>query len=118
MHHSVDDARRAASSARTDPYDSRWHPILDAYETSPGQWDMVDSTGFVFGHVRIVRRGDEIGYRADSTPYRSHPAELVGYFKTLRTAAKQVHMHYINRHSGPITKPGHNPTTGLPIPRD
>ncbi|UOE45460.1 hypothetical protein [Agromyces larvae] len=73
----------------------RWHPLQAADEIEVGVWRMVDSLGREYGEVRLVRRGPEIGYRAEYWPER-HPRELVGYFRTLRASCEQVHQAQVH----------------------
>lgn len=70
-----------------------WHPILAAEEQTPGHWLMLDPDGRTYGAVTLVKRGDQVGYRADS-PKR----ELLGYFTTLRTACMAVHKAFLRSH--------------------
>lgn len=64
MQHDVQDAhdarRRALSGAAP-----RWHPILAAIEVEPGHGQMVAQYGEVYGDTRLIRRGQELGYRGD-----------------------------------------------------
>lgn len=85
-----------------------WHPILAAIEVSPGVWEMIDAQGKKYGDVRFVRRGDELGYRAD------RDGELVGYYKTLRSARKAVHERFLASHGpqGPPPNPWSFPYPG------
>lgn len=93
MQHDVQDAfdahKRAVGGERPS-----WEPVLAAVETEPGHWRMVAQYDRIYGDIRIVRRGDEVGYRAtDGT------GELVGYFRTLRASARAVHEDYLAGHS-------------------
>jgi len=59
-----------------------WHPILDATELHPGYWVLaVSSTSGIYATVRLVRRGDEIGYRAEN-----ESGETLGFYVTLQSA--------------------------------
>ena len=59
-----------------------WHPLLDATEIEPGVWCLSESsTAGVYATVRMVRRGGELGYRADNDA-----GELIGYYVNLRSA--------------------------------
>ena len=69
-----------------------WHPMLETVEPIPGLWLLVDSFQREYGRVRLVRRGSEVGYRAE---FRG---ELVGYFLTLRAACFRVHMAFVDSH--------------------
>lgn len=61
------------------------------YEDAPGFWRMVAQYNRTYGTVRLIRRGGEIGYRADCIPSPGADAVLVGYFRTLRAAAVAIH---------------------------
>lgn len=78
-----------------------WHPILVAQEIQPGVWLMVDDIGEHYGVIRLVRRGDELGYRVDRTDAAGAVTELLGYFRTLRTAAWESHMAFVRSHGAP-----------------
>lgn len=71
---------------------SDWHPMLAAVEREVGHWVMVDPTGREYGDIRIVRRGTEVGYRAE---FRG---QLVGYYLTLRSSCARVHQAFIASH--------------------
>jgi hypothetical protein len=75
-----------------------WHPILSARETAPGRWYMIDGLGKPYGHIGFVKRGDQVGYRADSCDERGTPTELVGYYRALLPAAEAVHTAFIRSH--------------------
>ena len=53
--------------------------------------------------VRIVRRGEEVGYRAETWAPELTDRTLIGYFRTLRAAAKAARIHYAASlgHAGP-----------------
>jgi hypothetical protein len=72
-----------------------WHPILAAVELEPGHWRMTAQYEQCYGDIRIIRRGREVGYRADDVR-----GNLVGYFTNLRAAAWAVHSVYL-RQRGP-----------------
>ncbi|MCU1508733.1 MAG: hypothetical protein JWQ12_998 [Glaciihabitans sp.] len=91
MHHQTEDGVAAQARARAG-YDRGWHPILAAVEIEPGFWRML-SDDTVYGEVRMVRRGPEVGYRATAGS-----GELVGYFRTLRSAAMAVHRRFLRAH--------------------
>jgi len=61
------------------------------HEDAPGFWRMVAQYDRTYGLIRTVKRGNEIGYRADCIPTPGADAELVGYFRTLRGAAVAIH---------------------------
>lgn len=59
-----------------------WHPILDATELHPGYWVLaLSSTSGIYATVRLVRRGGELGYRAEN-----EAGELLGFYLTLQSA--------------------------------
>ena len=68
-----------------------WHPVLALVEDAPGFWRMVAQYERCYGTVRLVRRGGELGYRADSIRRPGAESELVGYYKTLRAAGAVLH---------------------------
>jgi hypothetical protein len=70
-----------------------WHPILAADEPSAGRWELRDQFGRCYGVVRIVRRGGEVGYRADDSA-----DVLIGYFTNLRAACGHVHARFVRAH--------------------
>ncbi|MFE6965673.1 hypothetical protein ACFVAJ_11180 [Agromyces sp. NPDC057679] len=70
-----------------------WHPILAAVEGPVGMWRMIDTLGEEYGRIRLVRRGGEVGYRAECK------GQLVGYYLTLRTSCRQVHMTFVRENS-------------------
>ena len=77
-----------------------WHPILAADENPAGTWTLVDPSGRRYGVVQILRRGGEVGYRAD---YIDHDgaSQLVGYFTTLRLSTRRIHDRYVYDHATP-----------------
>lgn len=70
---------------------THWHPILSAHEQTPGVWLMVAQYERHYGTIRFIRRGTELGYRADDE--RGRP---IGYYKTLSAAAVAVHRRYLD----------------------
>jgi hypothetical protein len=78
-----------------------WHPILSTREVDPGRWYLIDTLGRPYGVIRFIRRGDELGYRADRTGDDGEPTDHVGYFRTLRAAAWQIHAAFIRSHGAP-----------------
>lgn len=55
---------------------------MDATELHPGYWVLsVDSISAIYATVRLVRRGSELGYRAENAA-----GEILGYFVNLRSA--------------------------------
>lgn len=91
-----------ARAART--YNAHWHPILAAREIKPGHRIMVDTMGFFpYGLVRLVRRGIEVGYRADRWPKDGQSdGELIGYFTNLKAATMAVHKRFIDQHASDL----------------
>lgn len=71
---------------------AEWHPILAATEPEPGHWVLVDDLGHEYANIRILRRGDEVGYKAE---FRG---ELVGYYRSLRAACREAHMAFVRSH--------------------
>ncbi|ANJ26833.1 hypothetical protein ATC03_08975 [Agromyces aureus] len=65
---------------------------MDAVESPPGVWTMVDSEGDAYGTVRIVRIGAEVGYVGE---LRGQP---VGRWRTLRASLEGVHHAFIASH--------------------
>jgi hypothetical protein len=57
---------------------------------------MVAQYDRVYGEIRIVRRGGEVGYKATDAE-----GDLVGYFRTLRASARAIHVAYVAGHSRP-----------------
>lgn len=102
MQHSLQDAfdtaaRREASRGAV------WHPLMAAVETEPGVWYMVGSTGKCRGVIRLLRRGDELGYRAVTWAPESADRQLIGYYRTLRAACEATHQRFISEQgSGPM----------------
>lgn len=109
--------------ARDDPAHGGWHPLLACHEVEPGQWVMVDPYDRPYGLIRLVRRGGELGYRAERR-MKYDSTHLVGYYRTLRAAATSTHRAFIADHAaasdlpksvpdrwakpgGPVTGPTH-----------
>ena len=86
-----------------------WHPVVALVEDAPGFWRMVAQYDRTYGTIRLVRRGGELGYRAESIEKAASESELVGYFRTLRAAAEAVHQVELSRVgvSGAPNKPTH-----------
>ena len=70
-------------------------------EDAPGFWRMVAQYDRTYGLIRTVKRGNEIGYRADSVARPGAESELIGYFKTLRGAAAAAHQAELTRMGTP-----------------
>lgn len=66
-----------------------WHPLLNAEERTPGTWTMLDSDGYAYGGVRIVRQGSDVFYLGQ---FRGNP---IGRFDRLRPAVENVHLAYV-----------------------
>jgi hypothetical protein len=73
---------------------TKWHPLLNADERTPGVWTMVDSTGRDYGTVRIVREGGSIVYVS-----ALHREMLGGRNVTLRQAVEKVHAAFVRSYS-------------------
>jgi len=72
-----------------------WHPILDATELHPGYRVLaVSSTFGIYATVRLVRRGDQLGYRAEN-----ESGETLGFYVTSRSAVSSVWSLTIEPHS-------------------
>ena len=48
------------------------------------------------------KRGDELGYRADRC--RAEQVELVGYFRSVRAVATEIHAKFIQSHGAPASR--------------
>ena len=97
LQHAEQHGRDAAERAsRT--YVEGWHPLLAAREVEPGHWVMVDPHERAYGDIRFVRRGSEVGYRAVTWAEQSADRELIGYYRTLRAAAKATHSLFVRSH--------------------
>jgi hypothetical protein len=72
-----------------------WHPILSAHETQPGVWDLIGPMSVPYATVTLVRRGEELGYRATYLPASGSGSELVGYYRTLLHASKRAHLAWV-----------------------
>ena len=81
-----------------------WHPLLAAREIEPGHWFMLDGLGEPYGEVRMVRRGGEVGYRADRCDARGEQPVRIGYFLTLRRATAEIHADFIRAHGAPASR--------------
>jgi hypothetical protein len=93
-HDSVDGEAARTRAGRS--YTSGWHPILAAVELEPGHWRLLAQYDDVYGEVRLVRRGPEVGYRAQDAQ-----AQLIGYYRSLRSACSAVHMVFVRSHGAP-----------------
>ncbi|PRY65016.1 hypothetical protein B0I08_11133 [Glaciihabitans tibetensis] len=81
-----------------------WHPIMTAREVEPGHWYLIDTLGDPYGEIRFVRRGGEVGYRADRCDGTGVAERQVGYFRSLRAAAWNIHVDFIRSHGAPTRK--------------
>lgn len=72
-----------------------WHPQLAAQEYQPGRWVMLDTFKRPYAMIAFVKRGNELGYRADRWTQVSTKQELVGYFRTLAGACAAAHQVYL-----------------------
>lgn len=72
----------------------QWHPIQTAVESPAGVWTLhgqiVGDERRPTGVVRIVRRGDEVGYRGELLD-----GTVVGYWRTLVTTAAETHRGWL-----------------------
>jgi hypothetical protein len=75
-------------------HETKWHPLLNADERTPGVWTMVDSTGRDYGTVRIVRESGAIVYVSELRRER-----LGGRNVTLRQAVEKVHAAFVRSYS-------------------
>jgi hypothetical protein len=75
-----------------------WHPILATREIEPGRWYLIDGLGKPYGQVRLVKRGDQVGYRADRCDEHGSVTELVGYYRALKPATVAVHSAFLRSH--------------------
>jgi hypothetical protein len=77
-----------------------WHPILEVREPIPGHWQLHDGVQRLYGDIRLVKRGGELGYRADRV-HKDGSVELVGYYMSLRVSCEKVHAAFIRSHGAP-----------------
>ena len=75
-----------------------WHPNLAGREIAPGRWYMIDGLGKLYGLIRFVKRGDQVGYRADRCDERGALTDLIGYYLALVPATAAVHSAFIRSH--------------------
>lgn len=78
-----------------------WHPILAAVEIAPGSWEMRDGFDEPYALLRLVRRGDELGYHAELCDATAIPIDHVGYYLSLRAAAMAAQRKFIRSHGAP-----------------
>lgn len=73
----------------------RWHPILGVSEGPVGVWTLMQDLGTEqrpYAVVRIVRRGPEVGYRAEAAP----TGVVLGYWTTLMRAIEEAHQAHLS----------------------
>lgn len=88
----------------------KWHPLLAAHEYTAGEWVMVDPSAKPYSVIKALRIGDESGYRVVTWAERSQDRELVGYWRTLRSACEAAHARYLRSHgpdSSTVGYPAH-----------
>lgn len=82
-----------------------WHPILSAFEAKPGEWWLKTPSGDPYAIVTILRRGEEVGYRAVSYAERAEDRKHLGYYRRLFAAAEDVDDRYVRATSAPKRMP-------------
>lgn len=87
------------------PSTPAWHPILDAVEYQPGRWVTYDARNRPFALIDIIRRGGEVGYRANQWAQDAAQQNTIGYFTNLRAATAAAHQHYIRTRSAGNSHP-------------
>jgi hypothetical protein len=81
-----------------------WHPSHAAIEVQPGVWHMPDPLDTPYAIVRLIRVGDEHGYRV--TTY-AEPRELIGYYRSHKAACMGAHQWFVrSRHGRDRPNPG------------
>lgn len=65
---------------------------------------MIDGLGKPYGQVRFVKRGDQVGYRADRCDSMGELTDFVGYYLSLMPATVAVYSVFLRSHG----------TTGAP----
>ncbi len=100
------DRRRDERLAREATH-REWHPLLTAREFDPGHWVMEDGFGHPYAFICFVKRGGEVGYRLSTWAQSSEQQKVLGYYRTLRGAAKRGYELWINRNvpGGPPNTP-------------
>jgi hypothetical protein len=83
------------------PAEPKWHPLMAAREVAPGHWFMIADLGEKYGEITFVRRGDQLGYRADRTDDAGAVIKHVGYYTTLKRATWEIHSAYLRSHGAP-----------------
>lgn len=100
MTHHERDGVAAVARARGS-YRSGWHPLNSAIEVEPGVWWMVAQYGDRYAIIRLLEIGGERGYRVVTGEEASGQRRLIGYFRTLRTAAERGHKHWLAMQARP-----------------
>ena len=98
MRHDQADAFAARARASRD-YAPGWHPVLAAVEVEAGQWVMVDPSGERYAVILLLELGGERGYRVVTWAPLSADRTLIGYYRSLRAAARWAHRRYLAAHS-------------------
>lgn len=88
------------------PPAAKWHPIVDAVEVEPGHWvlheprsgDYEQAPPRKYADVQMVKRGDEVGYRALMLGKGMERPVLVGYFRSTRSALENAHRLWVSSH--------------------
>lgn len=100
MRHHVQDGVDAATRARRDTV-TGWHPIIAAVELEPGHWHMITPTDDRYAVIRLIEVRGERGYRVVTWAPASEQRRLVGYYRTLRSAAWAGHQNYLRSLGNP-----------------
>ncbi|TQL46661.1 hypothetical protein FB562_2185 [Homoserinimonas aerilata] len=101
MRHTPQDAITTMERRQSVYPPSKWHPLLAAREVEPGLWYMIDSTEQCYGVIRIIRRGDEVGYRVTSWAQEASERQLIGYYRTLKGSCEAAHRRFVALHGWP-----------------
>lgn len=78
---------------------ARWHPVFAAFEPKAGEWWLRDTYDQPYAIVCIIRRRDEVGYRAVTYAELSSDRELIGYFRRLIPAIEAAHSWWVASHA-------------------
>jgi hypothetical protein len=81
-----------------------WHPILNALESRVGTWTMIGPLEQPYAVITIVRRGDDLGYRATTFERDDNPTTVIGYYRTLMAASRGAHGWFTSTR-GPSGRP-------------
>jgi len=71
------------------PTDRPWSPLMLLSEPEAGVW-LVNGQHQPYAIIRIIRRGDEVGYRVNAWTPQTGDGEVVGYWRTLEASARQA----------------------------